>query len=149
MSLYGILVVLHLLGASVWVGGHLVLACSVLPKALRARDADVVRDFERSYERIGIPALVAQVITGLWLAGLRLPDAAMWFDFSNPVGRLIGIKLILLAMTAALAIDARLRIIPKLTDENLVPLAWHIVPVTLLAVLLLVVGASFRIGWLY
>lgn len=149
MNLYGLLIVLHLLGASVWVGGHLVLACSVLPKALRTRDADAVRRYEEGYERVGIPALIVQVITGIWLSHMKLPDPSMWFDFSNPVGRLIGIKLILLAATIGLALDARLRIIPKLKNDNLVSLAWHIVPVTLVAVLFLVVGASFRIGWLY
>jgi len=149
MNEYGILLVLHLLGASVWVGGHLVLAFSVLPKALRLKDAELVRRYEESYERVGIPALVVQVATGLRLSYLRLPDLGLWFDFSHPVGRLIGLKLILLALTVGLAIDARLRIIPKLSNANLVPLAWHIAPVTLAAVSMLVVGASFRIGWLY
>lgn len=149
MNLFGILVVLHLLGACIWVGGHLVLACSVLPKALRNRDSSIVRNFEESYERVGIPALVVQVVTGVWLSYQKLPMLELWFDFSNPVGRLIGVKLLLLALTVGLALDARLRIIPKLNDENLTSLAWHIVPVTVVAVLFLIVGASFRIGWLY
>ncbi|MBK7271345.1 MAG: hypothetical protein IPI07_18095 [Flavobacteriales bacterium] len=33
-----LVLVLHLLGAAVWVGGHLVLSLTVLPGALRDRD---------------------------------------------------------------------------------------------------------------
>lgn len=58
----------HLLGAAVWTGGHLVLALSVLPKALRERSPQVLRDFEAGFERVGIPALIVQVASGLWLA---------------------------------------------------------------------------------
>jgi putative copper export protein len=58
---YRLLVVLHLLGASVWVGGHLVLSLSVLPRALRARDPAIISEFESGLERLGIPALLVQV----------------------------------------------------------------------------------------
>jgi hypothetical protein len=49
----------------------------------------------------------------------------------------------------AIAADARIRIIPKLTAARLPSLAWHIVPVTVVSVLYVVVGVSFRTGWLY
>lgn len=62
---YRLLVALHLLGAAVWVGGHLVLSISVLPRALRARDPGIIREFESGFERLGIPALLVQVVTGL------------------------------------------------------------------------------------
>ncbi|MBF3283866.1 copper transporter, partial [Pseudomonas aeruginosa] len=51
------LLFLHLLGAAIWVGGHLVLALGILPGALRRRDPQAIRAFEQVYERIGIPAL--------------------------------------------------------------------------------------------
>lgn len=35
------LLFLHLLGAAIWVGGHLVLALGILPGALRRRDPQV------------------------------------------------------------------------------------------------------------
>ncbi len=38
----------------------------------------------------------------------------------------MGVKLLLLAATAALSLYARLRLIPDLTDDNLTGLAWHI-----------------------
>jgi len=51
---YRLLIILHLLGASVWVGGHLVLSLVVLPRALHARDASIVREFESGYERASV-----------------------------------------------------------------------------------------------
>ena len=37
-----LLLTLHILGACVWTGGHLVLAITVLPRALARRDAHIV-----------------------------------------------------------------------------------------------------------
>jgi putative copper export protein len=62
---YRLLVILHLLGATIWVGGHLVLSLVVLPRALRARDPSVIREFETGYQRIGLPALLLAVLPGL------------------------------------------------------------------------------------
>lgn len=146
--MFGIVLLFHLLAATVWTGGHLVLATAILPRALRERDAGAIREFEARYERLGIPALVIQVASGLWLAHRLLPDPALWFDWSHPLGRLVTLKLSLLGVTVALAVDARLRIIPRLDQGNLRALAWHIIPVTVVAVLFVVVGLSFRTGWL-
>jgi hypothetical protein len=59
---------------------------------------------------------------------------------------LIGVKLLLLASTAALALHARLRLIPNLSDDNLRGLAWHIRGITALAIAFVVVGALVRLG---
>ena len=138
---------LHLLGAAVWVGGHLVLSLSILPRALRTRNPTIIRDFEVAYERIGIPALLLQVVTGLWLADHWVPGVANWFSSSTPQARLIAIKLALLVATVALAAHARLRVIPRLDRTNLRSLAYHIVTVTLLGVAFLVAGVAIRTGW--
>jgi len=55
---------------------------------------------------------------------------------------------LLLAGTAALALHARLRLIPNLTDANLSGLAWHIRSITALAIAFVVVGALIRLGGL-
>ena len=147
--MYGILILLHILGAAVWTGGHLILAFTILPRVLRERSpADLLR-FESAYERIGLPALIIQIITGLVLAHRLVPDPARWFNPEDMVGRLVGVKLLLLATTVAFALDARLRVIPNLNEGRLVSMAWHIIPVTLIAVLFVVVGVSFRTGWFY
>lgn len=147
MSLYVVLLVLHLLGATIWAGGHLVLAVTVLPRALRQRRAQIVTDFEQGFERLGIPALLVQVVTGVWLAHLRVGSVATWFE-ANPLAHVVQIKLGLLAGTIALALHARLRLIPRLTDATLRPLAAHIVIVTVFAVLFVVAGVFFRVGGL-
>ncbi len=51
-----------------------------------------------------------------------------------------------LAATLALALHARLRLIPHLSDDTLAPLAWHIRGITALAVAFVVVGAGLRLG---
>jgi putative copper export protein len=147
--MYGVLLLLHVLAATVWTGGHLVLALTVLPRILKEKSPSELLRFESAYERIGIPALLIQVATGLWLAHRLVPDVSRWFAFDDPVARLIGTKLVLLAVTLALAADARLRIIPRLSQENLGSLAWHIVPVSVVSVLFVVIGVSFRAGWFY
>lgn len=139
------LILLHTLGACVWVGGHLVLALSVLPKALKKREPEIVREFESHYERVGIPALLLQVITGVMIAIIYMP-VSEWFTFQDRAHTHIGIKLILLMLTFTLAVHARLFIIPKLSRNNLSLLGWHIVAITTVAVAMLFVGLNFRLA---
>lgn len=136
----------HLLGASVWVGGHLILALSVLPNALKSRSIDDIQKFEAAFERVGIPALLLQVITGVLLVHPLLPDWALWKHWALPATKVAVMKLGLLLTTGLLAIDARLRVIPRLTPDTLGSLAWHIVPVTVIGVLFVWVGWGFRAG---
>jgi putative copper export protein len=58
--MYGLLLFLHILAATIWTGGHIVLATVVLPRALRERSPESLLQFERGYEKIGIPALLVQ-----------------------------------------------------------------------------------------
>lgn len=127
------LLTLHILGATVWTGGHLVLALTVLPRVLKERDPAALLRFESGFEKLGIPALLVQVATGIWLAQ-RIVPPGQWFELASPQARLIVLKLALLAGTALFAVDARFRLIPALTERSLVALAWHVWPVTLLSV---------------
>lgn len=147
--MYKLILMLHVIGATIWTGGHLVLAFGILPGALRRRSLEQIQQFETSFERIGLPALVAQVLTGLWLAHYFLPDASAWRNWASPLTQLIAFKLILLTVTLGLAIDARLRLIPRLDESRLPSLAWHIVGVTVLSVLFVIAGVSFRTGGLF
>lgn len=141
------LLFLHLLGASVWVGGHLVLLLGVLPKAMLARDPAPVLAFEKIYERIGVPALLLQVVSGLWLASLWLTPAE-WFG-DTPLARLVQAKLLLLVATLALGAHARLSLIPRLDAQRLAQLGMHIVMITLVAVGFVWAGSGFRFGTLF
>ncbi|MEI6249879.1 MAG: hypothetical protein WCP54_01835 [Actinomycetes bacterium] len=55
---------LHVLGASIWVGGQIVLA--LLVPMLRKRDADLPKAVARAFNKIGWPAYALLLITGMW-----------------------------------------------------------------------------------
>lgn len=144
--LFQILVILHTLGATVWVGGHLILAVSVLPKALKQQEPALIQDFESNFESFGLTALLLQVITGLGLAWIYIPNLQTFLQFDSYLSTYIAIKLGLLLLTLGLAIHARIFIIPKLTKETLNSLAYHIMGITILAVAFVVMGAGIRVG---
>ena len=87
-----------------WTGGHLVLDLGVLPRALRAQSAAQIRAFEEVFEPLGLAALAIQVLTGLWMGWIYLPGFQGLFSPANPIGMLVGVKLLLLAGITALAI---------------------------------------------
>ncbi len=146
MDLFWPILFLHVFGATIWTGGHLALSLVVLPRALRARDAQILKDFEAGYERIGMPALLVQVASGLWLALRMAPDWRGWFALGDPLNDAIALKLALLGATAALALNARLRVVPTLSSETLPLMAWHVRAVTLLSVLFVATGVFLRTG---
>ncbi len=146
--MYGVLLLLHILGATIWTGGHIILSLVILPRVLREKSPEQLLAFESVFEKIGMPALIIQIVTGLMLAHRMLPDVSLWFDFSNPISHVIATKLTLLALTFGFALDARFRVIPALSKDNLQVMAWHIIPVTVFSVLFVVAGVSFRTGWL-
>jgi putative copper export protein len=137
------LILLHVLGATVWAGGHLILSIGFLPKALKEKNIQIISDFERQYERVGIPALLLQVITGFWMATIYVPFDD-WFSLATPHHAYLWIKIVLLLSTIGFAIHARLFIVPNLTVEKLPSLAFHIIVATVLAVSFVVTGLSFR-----
>jgi len=55
---------LHVLAASIWVGGQIVLAALV--PALRNYGAEATRAAARAFNRIAWPAFAVAVVTGLW-----------------------------------------------------------------------------------
>lgn len=147
--MHGLLLLAHILGATVWTGGHIILATVVLPKALKERSTETLLNFESAFEKVGMPAFILQVITGLMLAYRLVPDVSQWFNPANPLAHGIMAKLMLLILTIGFALDARFRVIPTLSKKTLTVMAWHIIPVTLFSILFVVVGVSFRTGWLY
>jgi putative copper export protein len=141
-----LLIIVHVLGATIWTGGHLILALRFLPKALKTKDITIVEQFEERFETFGLMALAGQIISGLWLAWLFLPDWSEWVNYHNPIARGIEIKLSLLTLTVILAIDARLRLIPNLETKKLNDLALHIIGITILSVLFVIAGVGLQLG---
>ena len=140
------LLIIHLIAATVWVGGHLVLCVTILPAALRQMDPKPVLDFERRYERIAIPSLLILVVSGIWMSYLYNVPASAWLRFAHPIETIVSTKLILLLATLLLGAHGRLRIIPRLGVSNLKLIAVHIVAVTLLGLGLLTAGSFVRFG---
>ena len=140
------ILIAHLLGATIWTGGHLILSLIVLPKALKTEQLAGLMAFEEQFEKIGMPALILQIITGLWMVYRLLPEVSLWFGFDNDLSTLITLKITLLALTVLVALHARFRVIPTLSPAILGFFALHIVAVTLLSVSFVIVGSLFRTG---
>jgi putative copper export protein len=134
-----------MLAASIWIGGHLVLAIGYVPRLLRGSDLKDLLAFEKTYEKLGLPSLIIAVVTGVYM-GLQWYPIDAWFTGTGK-SWLLGVKMILLLTTVGLAIDARLRLIPKAKrgeNINIYDLALHIILVTIIAVGFLIAGWSLR-----
>lgn len=151
------LVLLHVLGASVWVGGHLYLALRIVPKAILKQDSQLLLDFANNFEKLGMSALIIQVLTGFKMASTLLPDWSLLFAHSvdNPLRQisiLLSMKICWLFLTVVTALSAQFLVIPKLkqaqqSHKYRYLFVMHILVVTLLALIFLVTGVLFRFGW--
>lgn len=139
-----IVIFVHIIAATIWTGGHLVLALGFLPKALVQNDFGIIQNFESRYEPIGIPALLVLIITGIYMTFYYAPDFFR-MDMADHYTRHLVFKFVLLMATLALAIHARFFLIPK---KRLKLLAIHILAVTLIAILFVFTGFSARSGGL-
>ena len=141
-----LLVFVHVLGASVWTGGHLVLTLVILPRARRAGDPRIVQEFEAGYERLALPALLLQVASGAWLALRAKPADVAWSDLATfPVSH-IALKVLFLVAILALAVHAKRRVLPRLEAGDLGLYGRHAWAVTLLSVGLVAVGVRLSTG---
>jgi|SRR5690554_1679059 len=146
MNSHHLLLVIHLICAAIWVGGHLFLVFRILPKAIKEKDVSGLKNFKKSYEPLGMPSLLILVITGVWMAYNYNVKFSMWFSFSNAIERVVSVKLILLLCTICLAIIADRFIFPKLNEKNIYKASIFITTVTLIGVAMLVLGSFIRFG---
>lgn len=143
-----LLLIIHLLSATIWVGGHLILTFGHLPQALKAKDQNIILNYEKKYEPVGMTALVLLVITGILMAYKYGVSLDYWFQFASPIEKVVSTKLLLLFLTVAFALSAQFRVIPKLKNnaEKLPEMAFHIISVTVIGVLMLIYGSFIRFG---
>lgn len=149
MQTHHFYLIVHLLAATVWVGGHLVLAIGFLPKALKNKDFSRIEKFEKTYEPIGMPSLLLLLVTGILMAYDFDLGITTWFAFTSPIETVISLKIICLLLTVCLAISAQVRVLPKLRSgkiEKLPEMAVHIVAVSLIGIVMLVLGSFVRYG---
>ncbi len=142
------LLIVHLLAASVWVGGHLYISVRIMPGCLRRLDPRELMEFEKKYEPIGMSSLVILVITGIWMSLQLGIGPNQWFAFSSPLERVVSLKLALLMATALLAVSAQTRVIPAIltSRSKLWEMAAHVILVTLIGITMLVLGTFVRYG---
>lgn len=142
------LLIIHLLSATVWIGGHILLSIRYLPKALKEKSTSPITNFEQQFEIVGLPSLLLLVITGIALAYQYNVGINTWFSFQTAIETVVSIKLILLLITLALAIHARLFIIPKLSVAKLPFMAFHILLITIVGITMMIFGTFVRFGGL-
>ena len=149
MYTHHLILILHLIAATIWVGGHLVLAIGYLPKALKRKDFSYIGNFEKTYEPIGMLSLAVLVITGILMAYDYNAGLSSWFSFATPIERVVSLKLICLLTSICFAISAQTRVLPKLRKgqlNKLSEMAVHIICVTLIGVVMVILGSLVRIG---
>ena len=143
MDRHHILLIIHLISATIWVGGHLILLLGFLPKALKHKNFDFISRFEKTYEPIGMPSLLLLVVTGIWMAYDLNAPLPSWFSFATGVETVVSLKIIGLLTSICFAISAKLA---KGQIKKLPEMAVHILCVTLIAVTLLILGSTIRNG---
>lgn len=93
---------LHVLAATVWVGGQLTLAALV--PALRRLGAEIPRAAARSFNRVAWPAFAVLIATGVWNV------TAEWAKVSGSYETTLVVKLVVVAVSGvAAALHARAR----------------------------------------
>lgn len=145
-----LLLIVHLIAACIWVGGHLYLVTRVFPSVLTHRDAQQLLAFEQRYEPLGIGALLALVITGLLLSRNYHVSVQDVLAFNPGIARLAAVKLMLLLATICFALSALTRVIPTLkhSTKKLPEMAAHATAVTLIGLAMVVLGSYGRYGGL-
>lgn len=139
---------LHLIGASIWVGGHLYLLIRLMPKFVRDHDVAGFLTFEKSYEPLGMTALAVQIITGLYMLNAITPMAT-WLTPMGALTALIHAKLTWLLLTIITALYARFRVVAKLeqgnyNDSTLKVMAIHVGLICLWSLCFVATGMAFR-----
>lgn len=143
--MYKFALLLHLLSATIWTGGHIIIAIMYIPKLLKNYETKSLLDFENKYEKIGMPALIIQIITGLFLAYSKLPDFSLWFSLANKTSLLITLKIGLLTITLTFALIANFVVIPRVKQGKLLGFfSFQVLTVTLSSILFVIVGLAFR-----
>lgn len=138
---YKFLVLFHVLGASIWIGGFLVAALGIVPKARKAQDVSLVVDYLNAFK---IPSHIG--ITIQLLTGLRL--AMFYMGEGGPVGTagsIIGAKLFLIIAIVIVMIAAKKTGITS-EETTLSKVSGYVYIMALISVTMMVLGLNFKLG---
>jgi hypothetical protein len=109
---------------------------------------EILLDFERKYEKIGIPALLLMVITGVWMSyqfGIGFFKLVSFFESYRNCDFL---EIDFTSDNCIVCNQCKFFVIPKLTAKTLPLMAFHILSVTTIGVLMLLLGSFVRYGGL-
>lgn len=143
-----IILIIHLLAATVWVGGHLILLLRYVPKAMKSNSLEELSFFRKNFEPIGMPSLFILIITGILIAYDYNVSIDTWLSFDNSIEKIVSIKLILLFVSLSLAFITMKFVLPNINEKSPFLLYGIIFLVTSIAVTMLVLGSLVRIGGL-
>lgn len=73
----GLVLYIHILGATVWIGGLIVVAALVPAVRKVTTDREVIRAIARRFGVLSWIALGSQVLTGAWMAADRVWDTVL------------------------------------------------------------------------
>ncbi len=147
--LYKLLVILHILGAATLVGTNIVLLLSVIPKAKKAGDVKIIRDFLGGVGQMGVHALAVQLITGLWLATPMFKGISAAFQMKDVFMTHVVAKVVVFVVITALVVVMRRKIAPKLSMETLGSFTATVAIITILGIFLVALGVGLRTGGLW
>ena len=138
--------ILHLLAATIWVGGHLLLLLRYVPKAIKSKSLEELSAFRKNFESVGMPSLFILIITGILMAYDYNITFEKWFLFENSIEKIVSIKLILLFISLTLAFITIKFVLPSINKISPFILYFIIFLVTTIAVTMLVLGSLVRVG---
>ncbi|HRG17853.1 MAG TPA: copper resistance protein CopD [Flavobacterium lutivivi] len=143
-----IILIIHLLAATIWVGGHLILLLRYVPKAIKTKSLDELSVFRKNFEPVGMPSLFVLIVTGIIMAYDYNVTIEKWFSFDNSMEKIVSIKLILLFISLILAFITIKFVLPSIDKLSPFLLYFIIFLVTTIAVTMLILGSLVRVGGL-
>lgn len=141
-----VLVILHILGASIWIGGMLIMALGALPKAKKASDASLLKNYEGSFHILGMIAITIQFLTGFRLAMIYAGGMKGLFNFSNHAAVLFMWKLVIVLLSAGLFVVFKKKTLSNLDNNNISSASAIVWLIALLAIAQMVLGLGFSRG---
>ena len=103
----------HLVAAGVWVGGLATLVICLLPMMRRPLDSrrEILETAWRAFGPVAAAAAVVLVATGIYAAGLHIPDLS--FVLSTVYGGTVVVKLVLVVVAVILAVVNTMLVNPR------------------------------------
>lgn len=145
---YLALVVLHVLGAAIWIGSLVSVLLGSIPLARKTGDLGPLKHVGKIVVgRLGLAVLVLQILTGIRLATKWIVWSSIFSTPSGP-GHLILTKIVLLVVVLALGGHLYHKTLPGLSREKLAVFTTMTWVLFILSGLIVIAGVGVRTGGL-